>query len=116
MHSGDDALTLPFLALGAAGVISVASNLLPREMVRLYDAWQAGDCALALRLHEGIYDLLRHLFIESNPVPVKAALAAAGLMSAEVRAPLGALTSDSQAALRQSLTRFEEWRGVSEQP
>ncbi|MBS1230464.1 MAG: dihydrodipicolinate synthase [Proteobacteria bacterium] len=116
VHSGDDALTLPFLALGAAGVISVASNLLPREMVRLYDAWQAGDCALALRLHEGIYDLLRHLFIESNPVPVKAALAAAGLMSAEVRAPLGALTTDSQAALRQSLTRFEEWRGVSEQP
>lgn len=114
VHSGDDALTLPFLALGAAGVISVASNLLPREMVRLYDAWQAGDCALALALHEGIYDLLRQLFVESNPVPIKAALAASGQMSAEVRAPLAALAPASQAALGESLARFLEWRCASE--
>lgn len=114
VHSGDDALTLPFLALGAAGVISVASNLLPCEMVRLYEVWQAGDRASALALHEGIYDLLRHLFVESNPVPVKAALAAAGLMSAEVRTPLAALTAASQAAVGESLARFDAWRRAAQ--
>lgn len=112
VHSGDDALTLPFMALGAVGVISVASNLLPREMVALYDAWQSGDAAAALALHEGIFDLLRQLFVESNPVPVKAALAASGQMSAEVRAPLAALMPVSQTALGESLARFEKWRAA----
>ena len=114
VHSGDDALTLPFLALGAAGVISVASNLLPREMVALYDAWRSGDAAAALALHEGIFDLLRQLFVESNPVPVKAALAACGQMSAEVRAPLAALMPVSQTALGESLARFEKWRSAAQ--
>ena len=110
VQSGDDALTLPFLSLGAAGVISVASNLVPNEMVSLYQAWKAGDTALALEIHEGIFDLVRHLFIESNPVPVKAALAARTLISAEVRAPLGRLQAASQVSLSDSLARFDDWR------
>lgn len=110
VQSGDDALTLPFLALGAAGVISVASNLLPGEMVRLYTAWKAGDTRLALELHDGMYDLIHHLFVESNPVPVKAALAAKDLMSAEVRAPLCRLRPGSQTALGESLQRFAQWQ------
>lgn len=114
VQSGDDALTLPFLSLGAAGVISVASNLLPNEMVSLYRAWKAGDTALALEIHEGIFDLVRHLFIESNPVPVKAAMAARTQMSEEVRAPLGRLQASSLAALGDSLKRFDDWhRGAA---
>ncbi len=110
VQSGDDALTLPFLSLGAAGVISVASNLLPNEMVSLYRAWKAGSTALALEIHEGIFELVRNLFIESNPVPVKEALAARMQMSAEVRAPLGRLQTSSLVSLRDSLTRFDAWR------
>jgi 4-hydroxy-tetrahydrodipicolinate synthase len=110
VQSGDDALTLPFLALGAAGVISVASNLLPGEMVRLYSAWKAGDTRLALELHDGMFDLVRHLFVESNPVPVKAALAFREQMSAEVRAPLCRLRPASQTALGESLRRFAQWQ------
>jgi 4-hydroxy-tetrahydrodipicolinate synthase len=106
IHSGDDALMLPFLALGADGVTSVASNLLPCELVALFDAWRAGKLDRARKLHENMYDLVRHLFIESNPVPVKAALAARGAMTSEVRAPLAPLQPSSQAALGDSLRRF----------
>lgn len=112
VQSGDDMLTLPFLSLGAAGVISVASNLLPDEMVALYDAWKSGDLTLALSLHERIYDLVRHLFIESNPVPVKAALAARKLMSPEVRLPLSQLQPNSLTALNDSLKRFDGWHSA----
>lgn len=101
IHSGDDALTLPFLALGARGVTSVASNYVPRQMVALYEAWAAGEVTEALAVHDSLYELIKVLFIEANPVPVKTALALRGSMSAEVRQPLAALTPSSLAALKQ---------------
>ncbi len=107
IHSGDDALTLPFLALGADGVTSVASNLVPKDVVALYRAWTAGDVKKARRIHEALFDVIEHLFIESNPVPVKAALARAGVISAEVRAPLAALRPESLRALEKSLQAYE---------
>lgn len=106
IHSGDDTLTLPFLALGADGVTSVASNVAPMQVAALHAAWVAGDTRTALRLHEGMFDLVRHLFIETNPVPVKAVLAAMGCMSSEVRAPLCPLGSGAHAALQASLQRW----------
>ncbi len=87
--SGDDSLTLPFMAVGAEGVISVASNLLVKEIVQLVKAAQANDYAKAGKLHRKLYPISKALFIEPNPVPVKAALARAGIISsAEVREPL----------------------------
>ncbi|MGX5736648.1 4-hydroxy-tetrahydrodipicolinate synthase [Bosea thiooxidans] len=107
IHSGDDGLTLPFLAVGADGVTSVASNLLPAEVVALCRAWFAGDPREARRIHEALFDLIGHLFIESNPVPVKTALARTGLIGMELRAPLAPLRPENLKALEASLKALE---------
>ncbi len=105
--SGDDALTLPFMAVGAEGIISVASNLLPRELVRLSHLALDGDFPAAARLHRRLYPLFKALFIETNPAPIKAALAEAGRIgSPEVRLPLCELSAPGAAALKQVLARF----------
>jgi len=107
IHSGDDGLTLPFLALGADGVTSVASNLLPAEVAALCRAWFAGDPREARRIHEALFDLVGHLFIESNPVPVKTALASTGLIGPALRAPLAPLRPENLKALEASLKSFQ---------
>lgn len=112
IHSGDDGLTLPFLALGADGVTSVASNLLPAEIVALCRAWFSGDPREARRIHEALFDLVGHLFIESNPVPVKTALARTGLIGPELRAPLAPLRPESRKALEASLQSFESQANI----
>jgi 4-hydroxy-tetrahydrodipicolinate synthase len=105
--SGDDALTLPFMAVGAEGIISVASNLLPRELVKLSHLALAGDYPAAARLHRRLYPLFKALFIETNPTPIKAALAEAGRIgSPEVRLPLWELSATSLAALKKALAAF----------
>jgi len=105
--SGDDALTLPFMAVGAEGIISVASNLLPRELVRLSHLALAGDYPAAARLHRRLYPVFKALFIETNPAPIKTALAAAGRIgSPEVRLPLCELSATSLATLKQALAAF----------
>jgi 4-hydroxy-tetrahydrodipicolinate synthase len=105
--SGDDALTLPFMSVGAEGIISVASNLLPRELVRLSHLALAGEFPAAARLHRRLYPLFKALFIETNPAPIKAALAAAGRIgSPEVRLPLCELSAASLAALTGALADF----------
>ena len=87
--SGDDSLTLPFMAVGAEGVISVASNLFVREIGQMVRLALADDFAKAGKLHRKLYPVFKALFIEPNPVPIKVAVARAGLIgSAEVRAPL----------------------------
>ena len=102
--SGDDSLTVPFMAVGAEGVISVASNLLPRELVKLSHLALAGDFRSAARLHRRLYPLFKALFIETNPAPIKAALAEAGRIgSPEVRLPLCELSPASLAALKRAL-------------
>ncbi len=91
--SGDDSLTLPFISVGAEGVISVASNLLPKQVVGLVDAALAGDFAKARAAHRKLYPVFKSLFLEPNPVPVKFAMQRAGLIgSAEVRPPLSPIT------------------------
>jgi 4-hydroxy-tetrahydrodipicolinate synthase len=87
--SGDDSLTLAFMAAGAEGVISVASNLIPREIVQMVKSALTGDFAGAAKLHHKFYPLFKALFIEPSPVPVKTAMVRAGVISsAEVRLPL----------------------------
>ena len=105
--SGEDGLTPPFLAAGAVGVVSVASNLLPREMCELVKAFTNGDSKRAERLHRKLYWLLKDLFIEPNPVPIKTALSWRGTISAEVRLPLCEMSAANQARLRKTLEEFE---------
>ena len=102
--SGDDVLTLPFLAAGAVGVISVASNLVPAEVVRLVGAYLHGKHDVALGLHERLYPLFKDLFIEPNPVPVKLAMSWAGdWLRPEVRLPLCEMSAGNLAQLRRTL-------------
>ena len=86
--SGDDSLTLPFMSVGAVGVVSVASNVAPKQVSRMVNAFLAGDPKTALKMHAKLYPLFRNLFVETNPVPCKAALALEGMMTDEVRLPL----------------------------
>ena len=87
--SGDDSLTLPFLSVGAVGVVSVASNVVPAEIVALVNHFTAGRTAEARHVHERLYPLFRELFVEPNPVPAKRALHRLGILaSPEVRGPL----------------------------
>jgi len=105
--SGDDGLTLPFLAAGAVGVVSVASNLLPGEMCELVGAFTNGDLKRAEELHRKLYWLFKDLFVEPNPVPIKTALSWRGTISAEVRLPLCEMSAANQARLRKTLEKFE---------
>jgi 4-hydroxy-tetrahydrodipicolinate synthase len=102
--SGDDSLTLPFMAVGAKGVISVVSNYFPREITKLAALALAGDYARARALHRRFYPVFKAFFIESNPAPMKFALARAGRISSdEVRLPLSPLGDASRKALLAAL-------------
>ena len=101
--SGDDSLTLPFMAVGADGVISVASNVVPREVVQMVDAFRRGQIRKASQLHAELYPLFKDLFIETNPIPVKAALAMMGLITEEYRLPLVPMNPANRAKLKATL-------------
>lgn len=101
--SGDDALTLPILAIGGAGVVSVAANLVPRRMTELAARGLAGDFAEARRIHDELFPLFRALFVETNPIPVKAMMEEVGLASGELRLPLAPLSPENRDACRKVL-------------
>jgi 4-hydroxy-tetrahydrodipicolinate synthase len=101
--SGDDSLTLPFMAVGAQGVISVASNVIPREVAHIVKAFAMGKADVALKLHAKFYPLFKDLFIETNPGPVKAALGMMGLIEEEYRLPLVPVSSASREKLRKTM-------------
>jgi len=101
--SGDDSLTLPFLAVGAHGVVSVASNVIPHEVSRLVRTYQRGNTSLALKIHEKYYALFKDLFVETNPAPVKAALALLGQLEEELRLPLVPISAGSREKLRKTM-------------
>lgn len=101
--SGDDGLALASFALGARGVISVASNVAPRQMVALWEAWSAGRTDEAARLDRGLAPLYKALFVEPNPVPCKAAAETLGLCRDTVRLPLVPASEATRQALRDAL-------------
>jgi 4-hydroxy-tetrahydrodipicolinate synthase len=101
--SGDDSLTLPFMAVGAQGVISVASNVIPRQVAQMVKAFAAGQPRAALKLHQKYYPLFKDLFVETNPVPVKAALAMLGQIEEEYRLPLAPLSAKNRETLRAAM-------------
>lgn len=106
VHSGDDALTLPFLSFGAVGVTSVVSNVAPREMVDMVAAWQSGDIHGALKIHEQLMELMDVMFVESNPGPVKAALAMLGLMTPDMRLPMVPVSQENLLKIRAVVDGF----------
>src|SRR5438105_13989890 len=108
--SGEDSLTLPFMSVGAVGVVSVASNLFPAEICALVRAFESGDVKSAAKLHRGLFPRFKDLFIEPNPVPVKTALSWRGAMSGECRLPLCEMAAPNQARLRKTLEAFERTR------
>ena len=105
--SGDDAFTLPFMALGGEGVISVAANQVPGPMHDLVAAAAGGDFAEARRIHNRLLALFNLNFVESNPIPVKASLALLGLCEESYRLPMVPPTEATREALRQALRELE---------
>ncbi len=101
--SGDDPLTLPMMSLGGKGVITVTANVAPSDMAHMVSAALKGDYERARTLHFKLTPLFGALFLETNPIPVKAALAMMGKMSEEVRLPLTPLADEYQPKLREAL-------------
>ena len=101
--SGDDALTVPMMSVGAVGVVSVASNVIPKEMKRLVDVCLAGNFAEAAAMHHKLYKFFKAMFVETNPIPVKAALAIRGLVDEEYRLPLCPPSDKNREFLREIL-------------
>jgi 4-hydroxy-tetrahydrodipicolinate synthase len=106
--SGDDSLTLPMMGVGGCGVVSVVSNIVPEAVAALAAACLAGDLEAARAMHLALFDLCRAMFVETNPVPVKAAAALLGLCSPEVRLPLVPLSEAAQRRVESALAAWQE--------
>ncbi|HOH72608.1 MAG TPA: 4-hydroxy-tetrahydrodipicolinate synthase [Syntrophales bacterium] len=104
--SGDDFFTYPLLCLGGHGIISVISNIVPKDMAALVDAFAAGDLQKAKNLHYRMAPLVDSLFIETNPTPVKAALAMMGKIEYEVRLPLAKMSEANYEKLRKIMINY----------
>ena len=105
--SGDDAITLPMMALGGEGVISVCANQVPRPMHDLVAACARGDFAEGRRIHNRLLRLMNLNFVESNPIPVKASMALLGLCEETFRLPLCPPAESTRQALREALRELE---------
>ncbi|HUU75958.1 MAG TPA: 4-hydroxy-tetrahydrodipicolinate synthase [Methanoregulaceae archaeon] len=105
--SGDDTLTLPMLALGGAGVISVAANVEPGRMAALFEYFCEGDLGMALDLHYELSPLLRAMFIDTNPIPVKKAVELRGMAGGPVRLPLADLDPQKTHQLKEVLDSYD---------
>ncbi len=101
--SGDDSLTYPMLALGATGVISVAANIVPDRLGEMIRLFHDGKHLEGLAIHKRLYPLMNGLFVESNPIPVKAAMAMMGMIPGGLRPPLTPLSEDKRGPLRRIL-------------
>jgi 4-hydroxy-tetrahydrodipicolinate synthase len=105
--SGDDSLTLPLMACGARGVISVVGNIVPRDMIALIDAADRNDLATAREWHKKLFSLCRDMLgLSTNPIPIKAAMKMLGRDTGEMRLPMTPLDSNQEASLRQTLVGY----------
>jgi 4-hydroxy-tetrahydrodipicolinate synthase len=101
--SGDDSLTLPLLALGGVGIISVVGNVAPAAMVELVRAYREGNVSRAREIHYQIFDLCRAMFIETNPIPVKTAAGLLGLCEPELRLPMSPMQESNRLKLEEAI-------------
>jgi 4-hydroxy-tetrahydrodipicolinate synthase len=107
VYSGDDTLTLPIMVAGGLGVISVIANVLPRQSAEVVEACQRGDWKRARELHYRMFPLMRALFLETNPIPVKAAMSMLGYCKDELRLPLLPMGDGARAKLREAMQRLD---------
>ncbi len=110
--SGDDFIVLPILSVGGKGVISVVSNVAPKDMAELYDFFVDGDINRARELHYKLLPLTKGLFLETNPIPVKTALALMGMISNEIRLPLSPMSGTNLDKLKNILREYGLIGGV----
>ncbi len=106
LYSGDDDEVIPVLSVGGAGVFSVLSNIAPKEVHDMCASWFAGDVKAALKEQLRAYDLIKALFSEVNPIPVKAAMNLMGMNAGPMRLPLTEMESQNQEKLREELVRY----------
>jgi len=104
--SGDDGMTLPMMAVGAKGVISVLANLVPADVRKLTHAALAGDFAAALEMHKKLFKLARAIFAETNPIGIKTAMRLAGRLNGELRLPLVPMQPANEAKLREAMVEY----------
>jgi 4-hydroxy-tetrahydrodipicolinate synthase len=105
--SGDDAITLPLMSIGGRGIVSVVSNEIPGDMVEMVEAAERGDFASAREIHQRIFPLMQVNFVEANPVPVKAAMAAMGLLEEVYRLPMCSPRPESKDKILQVLKQLD---------
>lgn len=104
--SGDDSLTFPMLAVGAKGVISVAANILPKEVATMCTLFFEGDIKRAREIHLKLFPVIKALFIETNPIPIKKAMELMGMAAGKPRQPLVEMTRENTSILKKRLTEF----------
>jgi 4-hydroxy-tetrahydrodipicolinate synthase len=105
--SGDDSLTLPLLAVGGSGVISVAANIVPKDLIALVSSFMAGKIAESQALHHKLFPLCRDMLgLSTNPIPIKVAMKMLGRDTGELRLPMTPLTKEEEASLRRTLTKY----------
>ncbi len=103
VFSGDDGLTLPIMALGGVGVISVVANVAPRMVVSMVEAFRNGNIGEARKLHLALAPLIRAVFLETNPIPIKKAVELIGLPAGDLRLPLAGISEDNEIKLKAAL-------------
>ena len=117
--SGDDGLTLPVMAIGGTGVISVAANIVPHDVAAMVKAFLAGRNDEALQWHQRMLPLVKALFLETNPIPIKTAMGWLGMLQPELRLPLCEMSEPNAARLRTTMEQyglFKEPSAISHQP
>jgi len=105
--SGDDALTLPMMAVGGRGVISVLANIMPGEVSRMVRMFLTGDAGAAMKIHRRLLPLMKALFIETNPIPLKTAMMLMKMDSGEMRLPLSPMSAQNLVKLKKTLRQFD---------
>ncbi|MEI8350004.1 MAG: 4-hydroxy-tetrahydrodipicolinate synthase [Candidatus Omnitrophota bacterium] len=104
--SGDDALTLPVLSIGGTGIISVVANIVPKDVANLVQAFEKGDIAGAIQWHYKLLPLVKAMFLETNPIPVKTAMGLMGLCEPDARLPLCAMSNENLEKLKKALKDY----------
>lgn len=104
--SGDDALTLPVLAIGGLGVISVIANIVPRDMANMIEAFEKGNLKKAQGLHYKLLPLIKAMFIETNPIPVKTAMGLLKMCEPDLRLPMCKMSEENLEKLKRALKEY----------
>ena len=105
--SGDDSLTLPVLSIGGTGIISVLANIVPKDVAQLVSAFENGDISEARQLHYKLLPLVKAMFIETNPIPVKTAMGLLGMCEPDLRLPLSAMLEENRLKLTEALKQYK---------